>query len=279
MSEDDTIPAAEALRQAILSALGEISGRLAAEPRTAVDVHLARRAAKRARALARLAPPDLATLARNTRDSVDNARRALGAARDADVRAATLDILKPRLGAAHETLARLAAGAETAATPAVDIQPLREDIAALIRDWRLCETDGGFDDIIAAARLAYRRMRKRAKAARHGDSAALHRWRSAVVDYEYDADFLSGFAPAMKQARREADRLRKHLGEINDLDELAAYVGKRDAKDARAEIEQLERISATRRAQLVKRAFARADKLLALKPAHWEKEIRRSCAR
>ena len=104
MSEDEINSAGEELRQAMLDALREIETRIAGDAIAPGDVHLARRAAKRARALARLAPGDLATLARNTRSTVDRTRRALGQARDADVRAATLDALKPRIGVASARL-------------------------------------------------------------------------------------------------------------------------------------------------------------------------------
>jgi len=280
MSEEETSSAADALRQAILEALGEIEACISAPSLTAADVHLARRAAKRARALARLAPPDLAALARNTRNTVDRARRALGQAREADVRAATLEALKPRLGEAHATLARLAASEASAEARAVDLQSIREDIAALMRDWRLCETRGGLDDIIAAAGMTYRRMRKRAKAARGGESEALHRWRRTVVDFEYDAGFLAGFAPEMKAARLGADRLRRRLGEINDLDDLLTHVaGDNGAHEERAALHRLEKVSAARCARLSERAFEQAARLLDDKPEKWMRKLRRACAR
>lgn len=280
MKDDLKSPAGEALRQAMLAALGEIEARLADDPITPGGVHLARRAAKRARALARLAPPALAALAAHTRKTVDRARRALGGARDADVRAATLDALKAKLGPAHDTLLRLARGAPKEAGPSADIQALRAEIDALMRDWRLCEAPGEIDDIVAAAASTYRRMRKRAKAARDGESAALHRWRTAVVDFEYDADFLSRFAPVMKQAKRDADRLRGDLGDINDLDELCGHIvgSASGAEDGKA-VHRLEKASAARRARLVERALARAERLLEDRPSQWAKKVRRSCGR
>lgn len=280
MSEDQTSTAGEALRQAMLDALGEIAARLAGDEITPGDVHLARRAAKRARALARLAPPDLAALAANTRKTVDRTRRALGLARDADVRKATLDALKDRLGPAHERLVRLARGAEEDDASAPECPALRAEIEALIRDWRLCEAPEGVDDIIAAASATYRRARKRAKAARGGGSAALHRWRSAVVDFEYDADFLSRFAPGMKRTKASADRLRKDLGEINDLDELCGHVARGElAQEDSEAVRRLQKASAGRRARLVERALERADDMLDDKPAEWARKLRRSFGR
>ena len=230
---------------------------------------------------ARLAPGDLATLARNTRSTVDRTRRALGQARDADVRAATLDALKPRIGdAAHDRLVRLARGERAGERAGADRLALRDDIAALIRDWRLCEANGSRDDIIDAAGTTYRRMWRRAKRARDGRSEALHRWRAAVVAFEYQADFLARFAPDMRRAARDADRLRKHLGKINDLDELAGYIEDRAAHDDdRDAARHLVKASAARRKRLLARALAVAGTLLARKPAQWLKEVRRSCAR
>lgn len=270
----------EALRQAILSALREMEARLSSATMNARDVHLARRAAKRVRALARLAPPELAALAANTRRTVDRTRRALGVARDAEVRTATLAGLKSQLGGAHDMLGRLIRRDATDKATAPDVDALREDIAALVRDWRLCETRGGLDDIIGAAASTYRRMRKRAKAARNGGSDALHHWRSAIVEFEYDADFLTLFAPAMKDASRDADRLRKDLGDISDLDDLRDFVAGLGAGEAeRAAVGRLEKASLARRARLAARAFERADALLREKPAQWARRLRRSCAR
>lgn len=280
MSEDPIHSAGDALRQAILSALCEMEARLSADTVNARDVHLARRAAKRARALARLAPPELAALAANTRRTVDLTRRALGEAREAEVRAATLAGLKSQLGGAHEMLDRLVRRDAPENVAAPDVAALREDIAALVRDWRLCETRGGLDEIIGAAASTYRRMRKRAKAARSGDAAALHHWRSAVVEFEYDADFLARFAPGMKAASREADRLRKHLGDISDLDDLRGFVAEQGVGETdRAALRHLEKASIARRARLAARAFERADALMDERPAQWVKRLRRSCAR
>ncbi|HMN73427.1 MAG TPA: CHAD domain-containing protein [Rhodoblastus sp.] len=280
LTQDPAHSAGDALRQAILSALREIETRLSTDAINASDVHLARRAAKRARALARLAPPDLAALAVNTRKTVDRTRRALGEARNAEVRAATLAALKPRLGDVHDTLDRLARQDAPGGDARPDIAALRREIDALIRDWSLCETKDGLDEIVGAAASTYRRMRRRARSARGGEGEALHHWRSAVVEFEYEADFLARFAPGLKDAGRAADRLRKHLGEISDLDDLRAYMAERGADEAeRAAVDCLEKASATRRARLVARALERADALMREKPAQWAKKLRRSCAR
>ncbi|MCB1535188.1 MAG: CHAD domain-containing protein [Rhodoblastus sp.] len=280
MNEHQTLSGGEALRQAIIDALREIETRLAGDEIAAIDVHRARRAAKRVRSLSRLAPTDLAALADNTRRTVRRMRRALGAAREADVRAATLATLAPKLGDAHGTLARLSDAEPHGERPTADHAALREEIAALIRDWSLCEATGGLDDIIEAARNIYRRMRKRAKTARGGDRAALHRWRTAVVDFEYAAGFLVRYAPEMERTRRDADRLRKHLGEINDLDDLLTHVAGGDGvHDERAALHRLEKVSAARCARLSERAFEQAARLLDDKPSKWMKKLRRSCAR
>ena len=280
MNEHQTLSGGEALRQAIIDALREIETRLAGDEIAAIDVHRARRAAKRVRSLSRLAPTDLAALADNTRRTVRRMRRALGAAREADVRAATLATLAPKLGDAHGTLARLSDAEPHGERPTADHAALREEIAALIRDWSLCEATGGLDDIIEAAGNIYRRMRKRAKTARGGDRVALHRWRTAVVDFEYAAGFLVRYAPEMERTRRDADRLRKHLGEINDLDDLLTHVAGGDGvHDERAALHRLEKVSAARCARLSERAFEQAARLLDDKPSKWMKKLRRSCAR
>lgn len=280
MNELQTLSAGKALQQAIVDALREIETRIAGDEITAVDVHRARRAAKRARSLSRLAPPELAALAGNTRRSVRRMRRALGAAREADVRAATLATLAPKLGDAHETLARLSREEPCDACQSADHGALREELAALIRDWSLCEATDDLDGIVEAAGKIYRRMRKRAKIARNGDRAALHHWRTAVVDYEYAADFLARFAPDMKRARQDADHLRKRLGEINDLDDLLTHVaGRERAHEEHAALHRLDKVSAARCARLSERAFEQAAQMLEDKPSKWMKKLRRSCAR
>lgn len=280
MRETTTSSPAEALREAILDALREIDSRVSGDAPTERDVHLARRAAKRARALARLAPHRLGALARQTRRHVGAARRLLGGARDAQVRRATLESLRPQLGDAHALLARMAAGDEDADL-AFDKEKVRAGMAALIRDWTLCDAREDVEAVLAAATRAYRKGRKRAEGAKNGGTDELHQWRRAIVDLEYHAAFLARFAPSLRRLSEDADRLRRYLGDINDLDELAAYLKARadDSDDARAATRRLREASAERRAKLLQKARRLGDRLLARSPSRWTDEIRRSFAR
>lgn len=276
MSDDSKENAGQALRRAILAALGEIDARLAGEQPGETDVHLARRAAKRARALAKLAPAKLDVLARHTRNGVAAARRRLGGARDAQVRRQTLAELAPGLGDAHAGLATLLAG-EDAAAAAADAHAARDEIVSLIRDWELCDADCDLSDLVEAAGATYRRARKRARRARAGGTEELHHWRTAVVDLEYHAGFLMRYAPALRRLRSDADRLREHLGDVNDLDDLACYVGEREADAQSPAMRALERASARRRAKSLSKALALGDKLFDRPARRWTESVKRSC--
>lgn len=279
MSERLSNSAGEALRQAILVALREINARLSGDAPSDADIHLARRAAKRARALARLAPQRLDTLARQTRKHVGEARRMLGNARDAQVRRATLARLAPRLDEAHAILSEMIDKPDEPVA-AIDKDAVRISISALVRDWTLCDADGDRDAIIEAAADAYRKARKRAARAKSGGARELHRWRSAVVDLEYHAAFLAGFAPKLRGHSGAADRLRRHLGDINDLDELVNFARGQSSGDQQRTIalRRLEHATVSRRARLLAKAFHLGETLLTKSPARWAADVKRSCA-
>lgn len=266
-----------ALQTSILATLREIEAYLGKQDLSAREVHLARRAAKRARALARLTPTSPDDLARRTKEAVRVARRALGHARDAEVRRATLERLRDRLGAAHAPLAS-AIGADAAHAP-VDHSAARTELVALITEWTNAGADGGRNEIEAAATAAYRKARKRARHAASGGTVDLHHWRTAVVDLEYQAGFLADAAPAMAKQSKRADELRRRLGDLLDLDALAAFV-RTHADDAlRAASGSLDEAAAKRRAKLLAKAQRLGAKMFDKKPKKWLRRLRRSSAR
>ena len=268
------------LRTAILAALRDIEACLASSGPSPREVHLARRAAKRLRALARLAPLRLSTLARQTTLGAQRARRGFGGARDADVRKATLDALREHLpDDTHACLRQLACESVETGFDA-DREAVGSAVRRLIRDWTLCDVDIDFDQLAALSTKTYRRARRRMKRAATGGTGDLHRWRAAVVDHEYIGDFLAQFAPDMGDESAAADRLRKLLGDLNDLDMLCAFVRERKALDERAldAMRRLNEVVAVQRAKARERALRLGEKTYAARPKKWRKRLMRSFA-
>ena len=262
----------EALRAAVLEALAGIDSNLAAPAPGAREIHLARRAAKRARALSRLAPASVAELARQTGEIVSRARRMLGGARDADVRRNVLDGLKDKLAASHSVLQPLLAG-DASQAPQLDLPATRAEIAALIRDWRLCDAGFSGDAILDAAAATYRKCRRRRQAASSGGNAELHRWRAAVVEHEYHAAFLARFRTTLADRAHQADLLRDYLGDINDLDALTAYAIRAAGEAERDAMRDLEHVAAARRAKLLVKAQALGERMFDARPDKWRRDL------
>jgi CHAD domain-containing protein len=277
---EDSASVGELLRRTILRALGEIEKTLDAPSPALREIHLARRAAKRVRALARLAPQRLSVLSRQTIKGVGDARRGFGGARDADVRCVTLDELRDDMPAQTYQRLRGRAREASAAHFSADRQASRATIAALMRDWSLCDADAGADEIAEAASKTYRRARRRMKQAAAGGSDALHRWRSAVVDHEYHADFLGAFAPEMRKDAEDADTLRKHLGDLHDLEALADYFRDRriEGGEMDADVARLDAAIAPQRAKLAEKAARLGEKLYDVRPKKWRRALMKTFA-
>ncbi|MDE2362243.1 MAG: CHAD domain-containing protein [Hyphomicrobiales bacterium] len=277
-----SVPSAgELLRRAISAALSDIAAFVELPAPTPQDVHLARRTAKRVRALARIAPARLERLARQTTRAAAEARKAFGQARDAEVRRATLASLRGDLpDRAHDALARCS-NADAPAARAADHAALSARLSALARDWRLCDADAPATEILAAAARVYRRARRRMKKARSGQPRDLHRWRTAVADHEYVADFLAASSRAAKRQGERADRLRKSLGDLNDLHELAVWFGARplDGEANEAALRSLDLAVGRRRKKLRRIALRRGARLYACRPKAWRRKVTRDVSR
>jgi hypothetical protein len=269
------------LRRAIVAALGDIRLRLEQAAPTARDVHLARRAAKRVRALVKLASPSLEKLERHTAQAAGDARRRFAGARDADVRRATLEGLEQRLATRRDLLVAIVAGHEDDNHEPRNRDDIRSDVDAAIREWMTCDATGHADDIVAGAQRVYRKARRRAEAAVSGGTDELHRWRTAVVDHEYQCAFLSAFVPSLKAQAALADELRRYLGDINDLDELLKYVRSHcgDSEEEINALNELELAAEPARDRLLKKARRTGKSAFALQPARWVDGIRRSFAK
>lgn len=266
-----------ALQRALVQTLAKLAAALAQADMSAADVHQARRAAKRARALARLAPGALAAHAQRTIEIARQARRGLGGARDAAVRRATLAKLRKRLGPAHD---RLAGALDVPAAPAGgDRDGLRIALGALIHEWRAAAMSDADDEILRRVTKGYRKARRRAP--RHGSAPAeeLHRWRAAVVDHEYQTDFLKDCSRFAARQSKRADKLRRRLGETHDLDALVGFVAASDDARASGAHDELAEAAAPRRKKRAAAARRLGEKMFRRKPRKWAKRLRRSVAR
>lgn len=262
----------ERLRIALLEALSEVAEALNAASLTSRQIHRARRAAKRAASLSRLAPDGLATLAKATRRGVARARRGFGAARDADVRTATIESLRKHLsdGARAELLS--AASAAPPTTFGDGRETVATEIAALLRDWSICDPRLELNQMIVAATRVYRRGRRRMKRARRRRASDFHDWRKAVVDDEYQSDFLGAFVPHMRERAKSADRLRRLLGTIHDLDALSDWFDERASVGEEA-TDALRDASGMERKKLVDKALDLGAAIYRMRPRHWRGEI------
>ncbi len=334
MPNAQIISPGDLLRQALSTALEDMAARIALPSMTQTDVHRVRRAAKRARALARLAPADLSHLARRTRALAARVRRMLGGARDADVRRATLARLRPRLGEHYDRLATALdradehARARTTQKPALALTSAGAELADLIAAWR-APADIAGDGVVERAARTYRKARRgaartlaqeprrgaartlaqeprrgaartlaqeprrgaartlaqdprrRAAHATPGASADLHRWRTSVVDHEYQAALLSACAPHLRRQAARADDLRECLGDILDLDMLAAFLRRAlagDEADVLA-LRALDGAVARRRAKRLERARKLARRMFDDKRGKWARACRDAMAR
>ena len=274
-----TFPAlGPALQRALVETLARLAAALAQEDMAGEAVHRARRAAKRARALARLAPRRLEAHARRTIDIARQARRSVGAARDADVRRATLAKLRKRLGAVHERLApALAAGPDARAKD--DRDNLRIALGALIHEWRAASTSDADGEILDRVARGYRKARKRTPPRGAASAEELHRWRSAAVDHEYQTGFLKEFSRFAARQSARADKLRRRLGEAHDIDALLGFVGANESEAVSEAQEELAEAAAPRRRKRAAEAHRLGADMFRRKPRKWAKRLRRSVLR
>lgn len=210
---------AVAWRNALLGTFAAALAHLSETQTSDAIVHAARRELKRLASLTRLSPTHLRDLARDTRRAADVARRALGEKRNAAVMSRLIDHAAERLGDRAQAVRDAIAQTDAA-------EPAQDNRAALeaVRDaWKAADIAADAD-LITPVIKTYRRARRRMKrAARDGSTAALHRWRSAIVAHHYQMAFLAKLAPPLKAQAKEIDALRDRLGDWNDIDMLQTH--------------------------------------------------------
>ncbi len=234
-------PVPDALRAVLVERLEHAHGALRdADPDGATDaIHSARKDIKKARAMLRLARPDLADETyRGENDALRDIARSLTAAREADVLTETLELVATRL---------------VGQVPELELDALRARVAEIASAMRPAQTDGAGaipEHVVAALAEAAARARAldldqcdtetlvagsvrayargvRALAAAHDDTTAehLHDWRKRAKDLWYHQRLLRDAWPELFKAQADAaDRLTKLLGDDHDLAQLAEHL-------------------------------------------------------
>jgi CHAD domain-containing protein len=206
---------------------------------TAEAVHSARKDIKKARALLRLARPDLPEATyRSENDALRDIARSLTAAREADVLAETFELVatrlvgrvpEPELDALRARIADLATSLRPAETDGARTIPEQtvDALAATATRARALDLDQcDTDTLVAGSVRAYTRGAKALALARHDTTAEhLHEWRKRAKDLWYHQRLLRDAWPDLFKAQADAaDRLTKLLGDDHDLAQLAEHL-------------------------------------------------------
>lgn len=249
-------------------------------------VHGARKDLKKLRATLRLVRPVLGDdVYRRENERFRHAGRTLSDARDAQVRAATIDALAERFDddpPAGGWWALRASLAGDVVPAEKELESVRERAAAeiaageeAIDSWPL-DADG-FALIRPGLRRAYARARRSFRKAREepGD-AALHEFRKGSKDLWYHLRLVRHAWPAVITATaEEAHELSDLLGDDHDLVVWGEYLEETETSLTAEQRSQLSELIVKRREELQREAFAHGERLLAEKPKRFVKRIER----
>jgi CHAD domain-containing protein len=234
-------PVPDALRAVLVERLEHAHDALrdAEQDAAAEAVHSARKDIKKARALLRLARPDLDEAAyRAENEALRDIARSLTAAREADVLTATFELVAARL---------------TGRMPELEVDALRVRVAELAASLRPAQSDGAgaiheqtvaalaeaaararaleldrcdADTLVAGSVRAYARGVKALALAQDDTTATnLHDWRKRAKDLWYQQRLLRDAWPELLKAQADAaDQLTKLLGDDHDLAQLAEHL-------------------------------------------------------
>lgn len=203
-------------------------------------VHQARRACKRLRALLRLAEPVLGEPATDARRWVAASARQLAPARDATVRARTLESILDRYAGVLDAEAVTVLHARFAIeAPSAIPEHARGDAVATLEALGELLADAGLQrlsrrSMLRGAKLAYRTARRRWQIARKGDDDAdWHALRSAAQVHLNQLKALRDItAGAFRARQRRLNALVKLLGDAHDLAMLRAALDDGCGSDA-----------------------------------------------
>jgi CHAD domain-containing protein len=274
---DEPVP--DALRAVAVERLERAVERLRAEhEKDPVDaVHGARKDLKKARALLRLARPDLPSdIYQRENRVLRDIGRAMSAGRDADVMVETADALSERFGDEYPkrqfaALRRRLAAHARSGRGDVDVAPLATALEAAVeraRDWPLDDCDAR--TLIAGERKIYRDGRRALAAIGRGAAGEQwHEWRKRAKDLWYHHRLLAkAWRAPMKAYADELDALGTLLGDDHDLATLTDTLAAGDAVSAPPSVDTraFARLIETRRGELQAEALALGRRIYAEKP-------------
>jgi CHAD domain-containing protein len=252
-------------------------------------VHESRKDMKKLRAALKLVRPELGEEVYDRENARFRAAgRELSDARDAQVRAETVDALAERFAddpppGGWWTVRALIVG--DGKVDEAELAAVRERVAteidrgdAVVDAWPL--DDLGFGLVRRGLKRAYARGRKRYREARDnpGDET-LHEFRKRSKDLWYHLRLVRDAWPeVLKSAADEAHELSDRLGDDHDLVVLTEYLTNDGPALTGAQLEHLRGQVEARRAELQGEAFAYGERLYAEKPkrfvarieAYWE---------
>jgi CHAD domain-containing protein len=240
-------------------------------------IHHVRKTLKGAAGLSRLFTPFVGAPAYQALNALNAARRSVGQARDLDVLPGVL----ARLKAPTETrdiLLRVIAEQRQAVRRAhqqTDVGGLAAELRTLARSVEGWDAEtAGAEPLLLAVRRTYRtarRLGREAQASR--DAGDMHAVRARVVDLSHQLAAFEPAWPAMFQAmERELRRLRKTLGDHNDLTVLAEFArGRPELPHQQAK--GLIALIARRQRPLERRASEQFSRLFSERPGAFERRI------
>lgn len=263
-------------------AIARLRGIGSGEVDQADAVHGARKDMKKLRTVLRLLRDELPKdLYRQEMQCYREAGRALSAARDAEVKLATLDGLAERTGElpgdAVETWRQiLARDREAAINMSGDEREVINGLEAglaRIEGWQL-EGDS-WAMIGGALQRSYRRGRRAMQAAEKDPSEAnFHQWRKRAKDLWYELRLLSSaWSAALDPLANEAHRLSDLLGDHHDLAVLRADLHERRLGEEETRL--LEAAIEARQSDLTGEAFQLGRRLYAERPKAFSRRLRR----
>jgi CHAD domain-containing protein len=240
-------------------------------------IHDVRRTLKAAAGLSRLFTPLVGAPAYEALKALNATRRSVGRARDLDILPGVLARLNGPTEA-QEILLRVIAEqreAERRAHQEIDVGGVSAELRALARSVEGWDAEtAGAEPLLLAVRRTYRTARRLGHQAQASRNAGdMHAVRARVVDLSYQLSAFEPAWPAMIQAMcRELQRLRKALGDHNDLAVLAEFARSRPELP-RAEAEGLIALIAHRSRPLERRANEQFSRLFVERPGAFERRI------
>jgi hypothetical protein len=243
-----------------------------AAPPFGEDVHRARTALKKARALLRLLPGE-----KNTRRRLAKVTRRVGALRDAGVLIATFDrvvgaaplALTPALQKVRALLVSRRAALESSAATEAQLRRGRHTLRAIRRAKRARGLPvPRWSALVDGLARSYRAARRAKRVAyTTGEDRAFHTWRKAIKVHGYQLRVLTAAGLETTSRLAVLERVGDVLGEAQDLAVFEATLGaQRDCFEDQRDCDALLKEMRRRRIELRQAIRGMADGLFEEKP-------------